>query len=146
MDEIETAILDAWDRVRPVLELDEHELAKRLARRRCVGLRRVPRAWCLGVRASDTRMAAAVGLADGVARRSYAARPMPRAGPDVMAWYKWKGDEYIGYDWRRAESNPRIREEYERQLRVAERRRAKYRENRDTRGPRRTSQSHGSLH
>ncbi len=29
---------------------------------------------------------------------------LPKPPPDLVCWYKWKGDEYIGYDWR----NPRI--------------------------------------
>jgi len=35
---------------------DEAELARRLARRRNAGLGRPPRAWCMAVRASDTRI------------------------------------------------------------------------------------------
>ncbi len=285
MDDVELAILKAWGWVGPRLAQDERELARRLARRRMKLLRRVPREWCLGVRASDTRIAAELGLeverrrdperrqeirftapllrklcalvkieppgqpladvarllgtntgmiasrfngrvfrthhikglcgsrgwpvpmlytdrlldpsrklfvlpdeawswtcsfllnripadldatvtrvpyyhshvparmydldrhpeVDGLAERDHVPRPLPRMGPDVMAWYKWKGDEYIGYDWRRAERNPRIREEYERQQRVAERRRQKYRENRATRGPRPTHPDRGSI-
>lgn len=38
--------------------------------------------------------------------------------PPDYVWYKWKGDEYVGYDWRAAEKNPRIRENYERRQRV----------------------------
>ena len=44
--------------------------------------------------------------------------------PPDHVWYKWKGDEYIGYDWRSAETNPLIRENYERY----QRKRAKQRE------------------
>jgi DNA-binding NarL/FixJ family response regulator len=47
---------------------------------------------------------------------------LPPPPPDYV-WYKWKGDEYIGYDWRAAEKNPRIRIDYERH----ERRKAKQR-------------------
>src|SRR5690349_3140464 len=56
MDDVETAILEAWKRVLPRLMDDQHELAKRLQRRRCASLRRPPRAWCIAVRASDRRI------------------------------------------------------------------------------------------
>jgi hypothetical protein len=48
---------------------------------------------------------------------------LPPVLPDPV-WYKWKGDEYIGYDWRMAEKNPIFRENYERH----ERRKARDRE------------------
>src|SRR3954468_22722037 len=56
MTDLEQAILDAWQRVRPTLLADAAELARRLARRRTPTLLRPPRAWCLAVRASDTRI------------------------------------------------------------------------------------------
>jgi DNA-binding CsgD family transcriptional regulator len=82
---------------------------------------------------------------DGVARRAARAKHLPRMGPD-MVWYKWRGDEYVGYDWRAAETNPLIREDYE----YFERRRRYQRELchrlRRERGPREPSRSGGSLH
>jgi DNA-binding CsgD family transcriptional regulator len=41
---------------------------------------------------------------------------LPPPEPDHVA-YKWKGDQYVGYDWRAAERNPLIRENYERHQR-----------------------------
>ena len=284
MDDVELAIHDAWQRVRPILLADEAELARRLARRRNAGLGRPPRAWCMAVRASDTRIpdqncrqAKAIGEAvaeevrldarllrtlcapvtitppgetlqevaaklgvgvtslltarargifrthhikglggsrgwpvpllytdrlldpsaklfacadrvwswtapdlggrivddfeQAVTRVAYwrghcgkneyaegrhpeidattpkrRRRPeelhVPRAGPDLV-WYKWKGDQYLGYDWR----NELARENYERQARARERRLARYRERRaNGELPRGASRSGGSLH
>jgi len=58
MDDLEQALIDAWERVRPQLLDDPDELHARLARRRLKVLRRPPRAWCLSVRAGDTRITA----------------------------------------------------------------------------------------
>jgi hypothetical protein len=50
-------IYQAWDhKVRPLVEKNPDELARRLARRRSALMRRPPRAWCLVVRASDGRI------------------------------------------------------------------------------------------
>jgi DNA-binding CsgD family transcriptional regulator len=54
--DIETALLNAWNRVRPLLQRDPRELAARLARRRLPTLNRHPRASCICIRASDTRL------------------------------------------------------------------------------------------
>src|SRR5438067_216820 len=67
-EEVEDVILDAWERVRPKLESDPVELAKRLARMRGASLSRPPRAWGLAIRSSDRRIDAARGC--GCARRS----------------------------------------------------------------------------
>src|SRR3954452_10489975 len=56
MEEVETLIGDAWRHVAPALRDDPHALAARLARRRRAVLTCPPRAWCLAVRASDTRL------------------------------------------------------------------------------------------
>jgi DNA-binding CsgD family transcriptional regulator len=56
MTDLEQAILGAWQRIRPTLLADAAELSRRLARRRTPTLLRPPRAWCLAVRASDTRI------------------------------------------------------------------------------------------
>jgi DNA-binding CsgD family transcriptional regulator len=71
-------------------------------------------------------------------------RYLPRwDGRDAAGWYKWKGDEYIGYDWRRAEKNPRIRQNYERAQRARAKRLARYRETYPNRL--RASQAGGSI-
>jgi DNA-binding CsgD family transcriptional regulator len=44
-------------------------------------------------------------------------RKLPPPEPDHVP-YKWKGDQYLGYDWRSAEANPLIRENYERHQRT----------------------------
>jgi hypothetical protein len=56
MGDIDRAILAAWERVKPVLLKDPEELARRLARRRKPLLLRPARAWCLAVRANDSRI------------------------------------------------------------------------------------------
>jgi DNA-binding CsgD family transcriptional regulator len=56
MGDLDSAILTAWARIRPILQSDPDELAARLARRRSQLLLRPPRAWCLAVRASDRRL------------------------------------------------------------------------------------------
>src|SRR4051794_11191216 len=54
MDEIELSIRTVWDRIRPHLVNDPSEYCRRLSRLRA--LDHPPRAWCLAVRASDTRL------------------------------------------------------------------------------------------
>src|SRR5688500_10757867 len=64
-----------------------------------------------------------------------APRTRPRLPPaptqDIGAWYKWKGDEYIGYDWR--STNPMVKANYEaherRKAEAREGKRRRYREN-----------------
>lgn len=56
VDDLDRALLDAWNRVLPRLRADPGERLRRLARRRRATLRRPPRAWCLALRASDTRL------------------------------------------------------------------------------------------
>jgi DNA-binding CsgD family transcriptional regulator len=283
MDDIELAICKAWEPVHTRLVAEPGELERRLARRATAGLRQPPRAWCLAVRASDTRLegkpvtapaatdggaqriesqrvsldaarvrrlcdpvridppgqtihevAAKLGVtveclltvrADGVLRSRHVkglggvrgwpvpllyterlldpgsrgfvcADPLwswtatfrtnrippafaqtltrvayyrshcgaheydearhpevgptkpkkrrvlhvPRAGPDDV-WYKWKGDQYVGYDWRAGEM---ARENYERAQRAKGRRLARYRATRASQA--RPSESGGSLH
>jgi hypothetical protein len=38
-------------------------------------------------------------------------KKLPKPPPDYV-WYKWKGDQYLGYDWRAAQHNPLIRLNY----------------------------------
>src|SRR5882724_2536684 len=56
MNDVDRLILEAWEKLGPKILADPHELAKRLARRRMAILTRPVRAWCLAVRASDTRI------------------------------------------------------------------------------------------
>ena len=58
MDDVETAILSAWKRVRPHLQSNPGELVKRLARRASKELTRPPRPWCIAIRANDSRLIA----------------------------------------------------------------------------------------
>ncbi len=54
--DIEKAIAQAWAKVEPILRTNPDELAARRARRRTRLLQTPPRAWCLAVRANDTRL------------------------------------------------------------------------------------------
>ena len=56
MDEIVHLLATAGRRVRPQLLRDPAELRRRLARRDTPLLTRPPRAWCLCIRANDTRI------------------------------------------------------------------------------------------
>jgi hypothetical protein len=58
MNDVERLILEAWEKLGPGIMGDEDELARRLARRRTPALMRPVRAWCLALRASDTRITA----------------------------------------------------------------------------------------
>src|SRR6185436_4601210 len=54
--ELQRGIRQAWLRLRGKILSDPDELRRRLARRRSASLRRPPRAWCIAIRASDTRI------------------------------------------------------------------------------------------
>src|SRR5215210_5641602 len=54
--EIALRMLEAWERVLPVLKRDPDELAARLARRRMGFMTRPWRAYCLAVKANDNRI------------------------------------------------------------------------------------------
>src|SRR5947207_1462852 len=56
MNEVARLVLEAWEKLGPKILSDPHELAKRLARRRMAIINRPVRAWCLAIRASDTRI------------------------------------------------------------------------------------------
>jgi len=56
MDDLTTAILDAWAEHGQRILSDSLELEKRLARRRMKTFRKPLRTWCLAVRANDTRI------------------------------------------------------------------------------------------
>jgi DNA-binding CsgD family transcriptional regulator len=53
---------------------------------------------------------------DGEAATPRKSKRLPPPPPDPVA-YKWKGDEFVGYDWRAAKTYPLIRENYERHQR-----------------------------
>src|SRR5688500_11275276 len=50
------ALHTAWLRIRPKLESDPDQLAIRKSRRRMKFMQNPPRAWCLAVRAADSRI------------------------------------------------------------------------------------------
>jgi len=54
--EIHDSLLHAWRQIRDRLASDPAELQARLDRRNSAQLKRPPRAWCLAVRANDTRL------------------------------------------------------------------------------------------
>src|SRR2546423_945247 len=56
MNDVARLVLEAWEKLGPKIMQDPDELAKRLARRRLNILTRPIRAWCLAIRASDTRI------------------------------------------------------------------------------------------
>jgi hypothetical protein len=56
MDEIDVNLIEAWDRVWLRCEADPAEAAKRFERVRSGIFARPPRAWCMAIRASDTRL------------------------------------------------------------------------------------------
>jgi hypothetical protein len=56
MDDVQRAIAAAWRNVRRQLLNHPNELHQRIARRHAGLVTRPPRAWCLAVRASDTRL------------------------------------------------------------------------------------------
>src|SRR6266513_423065 len=56
MNDVARLVLEAWERLGPGIMGDSDELARRLARRRRHVLTRPVRAWCLAVRATDTRI------------------------------------------------------------------------------------------
>jgi hypothetical protein len=69
--QIEPLILDAWKRLGPAILSNPKEVARRLARRHSATLTRPPRAWCLAVRASDTR----IGVSNARIEPEYATDP-----------------------------------------------------------------------
>ncbi|MEL7087649.1 MAG: hypothetical protein AAGL98_04285, partial [Planctomycetota bacterium] len=56
MDELDANLMVAWDGVRAKLRGDRAALGRRYERGLRAALRRPPRAWCLSIRASDTRI------------------------------------------------------------------------------------------
>ena len=70
----------------------------------------------------------------GVVVRPRKSKRLPPPPPDYVS-YKWKGDEYVGYDWRAAEQYPLIRENYERHQRQLMKARAAGRARRRSKAP-----------
>jgi hypothetical protein len=62
------------------------------------------------------------GRVDQLDRRTRKYYKLPPPQHDAV-WYKWKGDQFIGYDWRAAQTNPLIRENYQKHQRLKARRR-----------------------
>ena len=56
MTDLDHLFLEAWNQILPRLKSDPAELSARLSRRRSPTLLRPPRAWCIAIRASDTRI------------------------------------------------------------------------------------------
>src|SRR5205823_3327391 len=54
MDDLDHLILESYQRILP--SLSPNQLRSRLARRKLSAFSRPPRAWCLAIRASDTRI------------------------------------------------------------------------------------------
>lgn len=74
MSELVRALREAWERVWPRLEREPAEAMKRWLRMRQALLRRPLRAWCLAVRASDTRIREYAGelyVDEGLEERAY---------------------------------------------------------------------------
>src|SRR5205823_1877232 len=70
-------------------------------------------------------------------------KKLPPPPPDYV-WYKWKGEEYIGYDWRAAVEKPIIKQNYQRRQRRLANQRAAKKKRRLEKGPA-LSLSKGSL-
>src|SRR5688572_17764659 len=61
MHELAETIQETWRRLRPHIESNPAEFAKRLARRKGKMFTRWPRAWTFAIRAADRRIAAYYG-------------------------------------------------------------------------------------
>src|SRR5438045_2618466 len=59
MNDVDRLILEAWEKLGAKIMADPNEMRRRLARRRMKILTAPVRAWCLAIRASDTRITAA---------------------------------------------------------------------------------------
>lgn len=84
MENIAALILEAWERVHPTLLADPIERARRISRRRLEALNRPPRAWCIAIRASDTRLPGWADCRPGHALRlNHPDHPYRYAGHEV---------------------------------------------------------------
>lgn len=72
MDDLDHALLDAWNRLTPTLRHDRAQALRRAFRRNTPTLTRPPRAWCLCIRAADSRLDALAALAPYRALRTNA--------------------------------------------------------------------------
>lgn len=62
MDEIDRNLIDAWDRITATCRRDRREAAKRARRQWSATLTRPPRAWCVAIRAADSRLTEQFGV------------------------------------------------------------------------------------
>ena len=84
---------------------------------------RVPCFWMAGRRYDDDDVPDLDEGREAPPRTGRRSLKLPPPAPDYVP-YKWKGDEYVGYDWREAARNPLIRENHERRERKLARNRA----------------------
>lgn len=96
---MEERLREAWERVGPLVMGDLGELKARLGRRRTGALMAPPRAWCLAVRASDTRIhpysAAIVPeyAFDGFEYAVHPSRQLERGERVPWAAVRWSGEK-----------------------------------------------------
>ncbi|HZZ43355.1 MAG TPA: LuxR C-terminal-related transcriptional regulator [Tepidisphaeraceae bacterium] len=83
MDDFLPNLTTALSAILDRLKSDPHELAARLARRRTPTLSRPPRAWCLAIRASDTR----INPATAICSPAHAAYPSSHLSPGLKPAY-----------------------------------------------------------
>jgi DNA-binding NarL/FixJ family response regulator len=76
MHDLDDCIRAAWLRLAPTILNDPHELQKRLARRRQSTLQRPPRAYCISIRANDSRLNQASAI---ISNLHSPASPVPSA-------------------------------------------------------------------
>src|SRR5688572_6256677 len=89
MDDLEQPILAAWNKIAPRLLSDRDELAHRVARRRRAMLQRPPRAWCIAIRAADTR----INPFTARCVPEDAAYPRPLVTGDALRTHRYAGHE-----------------------------------------------------
>lgn len=83
MDDLDHALLNAWDRLTPALRQDRAEALRRALRRNTPTLTRPPRAWCLCVRAADSRLDALAAIAPYRALRTNAPHTITLDAPCI---------------------------------------------------------------
>jgi hypothetical protein len=86
MDDVELAITAAWARLGPGIKADAKEFTRRLARRHKTLFGRPPRAWCLAVRASDTRMGNEYAVTSGRSERERHFVTLDAASVKALCW------------------------------------------------------------
>jgi hypothetical protein len=86
MDDVELAITATWARLGPDIKADAKEFTRRLARRHKTLFGRPPRAWCLAVRASDTRMGNEYAVTSGRSERERHFVTLDAASVKALCW------------------------------------------------------------